>query len=253
MTGDGAEAEMDQLRTKRTVLRGRNTRVINEAKALLDAEGASTQELTECLERLTLYNTELRQVNCSLEPLFAIEDLERELTTSDEYDELALKTLSMLKFRIPRVTEVATASSTSSPVTSGGEEASRENRRSGAKLPKLEIPRYNRDLCSWQPFWEQFRDAIHTNRSLTQSEKFHYLRALLTGPAAAAIAGLQVTEACYEDAVSLLKDRFGDKGRIENEYLSRLRHLPTVISSNNVSSMRKLYDYLQANIRGLTS
>ncbi|XP_064475618.1 uncharacterized protein LOC135389507 [Ornithodoros turicata] len=230
---------MDRLRTKRTVLRGRNTRVINEAKALLDAEGASTQELTECLERLTLYNTELRQVNCSLEPLFAIEDLERELTTSNEYDELALKTLSMLN--------------TSSPVTSGGQEASRENRRSGAKLPKLEIPKYNGDLCSWQPFWEQFRDAIHTNRSLPQSEKFHYLRALSTGPAAAAIAGLQVTEACYEDALSLLKNRFGDKGRIEKEYLSRLRHLPTVISSNDVSSMTKLYDYLQANIRDLTS
>ncbi|XP_064470219.1 uncharacterized protein LOC135384969 [Ornithodoros turicata] len=71
------------------------------------------------------------------------------------------------------------------------------------------------------------------------------------GQAASAIRGLQATESCYNDAIEILTQRFGNTGRIEREYLARLRNLPPVRFSTDVVGLRVLYDHVQSNIRGL--
>lgn len=62
--------------------------------------------------------------------------------------------------------------------------------------------------------------------------------------------GLPTTEACYKDAIDILKKRFGDRTRLEQEYFSRLRTLPSVRSSDP-TALCKLYDQIVINIRGL--
>ena len=121
---------------------------------------------------------------------------------------------------------------------------------SGTKLPKLTIAPFAGDLCRWNDFWEQFDQMIHRNGSLTATDKFNYLRFFLRGDASSAIVGLPTTEACYKDAIDILKRRFGDKTRLEQEYFSRLRTLPSVRSSDS-TALRKLYDQVVINIRGL--
>ncbi|XP_042146166.1 uncharacterized protein LOC121046418 [Ixodes scapularis] len=122
---------------------------------------------------------------------------------------------------------------------------------SGVKLPKLRLQTFNGEVSAWQSFWEQFGRAIYENDSIPRSEKFQYLRNHVTGPAAAAIAGLQATEACYDDAIEILTLRFGDKGRIEQNHLAKLRALPPVASAKDTKGLRKMYDHVQTNIRGL--
>lgn len=92
---------------------------------------------------------------------------------------------------------------------------------------------------------------MHDNKELSKAEKFQYLRLLLTGTAMTAVRGLQATEACYEDAVEILQRRFGDKEKIEQEHLAKLRSLPSVTLSEDVCWLRRLYDHVQAHIRGL--
>ena len=94
---------------------------------------------------------------------------------------------------------------------------------------------------------------VHTNPSLTNIERFHYLRSLLTGSAASALPGLIATGNSYLDAVEILKRRFGDTYGIELEHMNKLRTVEKVTSSDDVKGLRRLHDYVQTHIRGLRS
>ena len=51
------------------------------------------------------------------------------------------------------------------------------------KLPKLTIKSFKGDLTTWITFWDSYKAAIHENSSLSDIDKFNYLRSLLQGPA----------------------------------------------------------------------
>lgn len=97
----------------------------------------------------------------------------------------------------------------------------------------------------------QFNEAVHRNPSLSTTDKFHYLRNYLIGEAEAVIAGLPTTEACYEGAIQLLKQRFRDKSRTVQPRFRSLRELPSVTSSLDTRGLCKLYDGIQMNVQCL--
>lgn len=88
---------------------------------------------------------------------------------------------------------------------------------------------------------------------LSNTDRFHYLVSLLDGAAAEAVAGIQITESSYSDALDVLKNRFGNVKLIEQKYLENLRMLRPVDSPSNMAGLRKLYDAVQMNRRGLES
>ena len=62
-----------------------------------------------------------------------------------------------------------------------------------AKLPKLQMKRFNGRLTEWQAFIDCFVSAIHSNPKLGDIDKMSYLRSLVEGPATSAIKGLSLT------------------------------------------------------------
>ena len=58
---------------------------------------------------------------------------------------------------------------------------------------------------------DQYPVAIHTNSSLSDIEKFNYLRTYLTETTGKFIKGLSLTSASYQKAVEILKERYGNK------------------------------------------
>ncbi|KAH7971342.1 hypothetical protein HPB49_022272 [Dermacentor silvarum] len=101
------------------------------------------------------------------------------------------------------------------------------------------------------PFWDLFRRSVHANPLLNNVDRLHYVRSLLDGPAAKAVVGILTTDSSYEDAISILRERFGGVRIIEQKHLGNLRTLRPVAMSSNVSALRSLYDFVQINIRGL--
>lgn len=81
--------------------------------------------------------------------------------------------------------------------------------------------------------------------------KFNYLRRYLAEDAASTIAGLATMQACYKDAAEILRNRFGDKRRIEHHYVSVFRFLPHVKTGTDTKELRKLYDTTLLNMRCL--
>ena len=124
---------------------------------------------------------------------------------------------------------------------------------STTKLPKLEIQKFGGDACQWFTFWDNFTASIHNNQELSNVERFSYLKGLLTGPAAATVAGLALTEANYQNAVELLKKRFANRQVIINSHMDKLMNIPPMNSGASVNKLRAMLDEIEAQVRGLSS
>ncbi|XP_064488428.1 uncharacterized protein LOC135400525 [Ornithodoros turicata] len=118
------------------------------------------------------------------------------------------------------------------------------------KLPKLELLKFDGKRKDRDPFWEQFDRLVHRNEDLPLSDKFSYLKSLLTGDAAAAM-GLHVSAECYKDAVELRQKCFGADTAIIQEHMEALLNIRPIQSSGDVHELRKLHDRLRAHMRGL--
>ena len=62
----------------------------------------------------------------------------------------------------------------------------------------------------FQPFWEIFDSSVNSNPNLDKISKFSYLKGLLRDKSSNAILGLLLTSENYDEAVTLLKSRFGE-------------------------------------------
>ena len=107
-------------------------------------------------------------------------------------------------------------------VKNGATSSSANSKAVRVKLPKLEVLKFSGKLEEWQEFWDSFESAIHSNDSLSNVDKFSYLRGLLLEPARSAITGFALTSANYKAAVELLKKRFGKKTAIQRTFVNEL-------------------------------
>lgn len=119
----------------------------------------------------------------------------------------------------------------------------------GSRLPKLALPMFNGNALDWPSFWDSYRSAVHENPSLSDVQKFNYLRAQLSNGTERVIAGLPLTNANYTKAIQLLIERFGQPHKIVNAHMEALLNLPT--PSNRLISLRSFYDGIENHVRGL--
>ena len=105
-----------------------------------------------------------------------------------------------------------------SQLSNNGDTASGDD----AKLPKVHLKSYSGDVLLFQEFWECYRSAVHDNGHLDKVTKFNYLRSLLQGTAAATISGLSLSEENYEEAITLLKSRYGNKQVLISAHIDKL-------------------------------
>ena len=81
---------------------------------------------------------------------------------------------------------------------------------SNGKLPNLSIKCFNGNPIEFQSFFDSFQAAIHENNSLKNITKFNYLRTFLRGPTLTSISGLFLTSENYNQAIEILKKRYGN-------------------------------------------
>ena len=118
------------------------------------------------------------------------------------------------------------------------------------RLPRLQLPKFKGDVKNWPAFWDSFKSAVHENAEIPRVDKFNYLNSLLEGIALKSIQGLTLTEAHYDTAVGMLKERFGDPQQIICSHMEGLLKIPSC-SSDRSCSLRSVYDKIMVNIRGL--
>ena len=87
------------------------------------------------------------------------------------------------------------------PESSSPIEIRRDVRRNdGVKLPKIVFRKFNRDPLDWKSFKETFEVAVHSSDSISNIEKFTYLKTYLDKLALKAIEGFPLTNENYAAA-----------------------------------------------------
>ncbi|XP_077564311.1 uncharacterized protein LOC144179743 [Haemaphysalis longicornis] len=243
---------MDRLKAKRSARRAQATKILTEVTALIESGCSDRLALRKVLDKLMASREELSKIDAQVEDAVPVEELEREYESAAHYNDKTLEALTRLTYRLEELSVSSTAQpAPSAAINTPHAPTTVPSHITGPRLPTLTIKPFYGDMCQWTSFWEQFNGAVHTNQALTTTEKFHYPRNYLEGDAAAAIAGLPTTEACYESAIQQLQYRFGDKRRIVQRHFRNLRKLQHVTSLSEERELRRLYDCVQLNVRCL--
>ena len=119
------------------------------------------------------------------------------------------------------------------------------------KLPKFDVPFFGGDPKEYRAFWEAFEVAVGNKEKLSKVSKFTYLKKYVVGDAATAIRGLELTEANYDEAVDILRKRFGNKQVIIRKHMEDLTQMTGVTEERDTRKLRQLYDQIEGTLRSL--
>ncbi|MCP3663706.1 MAG: DUF1759 domain-containing protein, partial [Gammaproteobacteria bacterium] len=117
-----------------------------------------------------------------------------------------------------------------------------------AKLPKLELLKFNGDPVNWPAFWDNFTCNV-VNQNISDSQKLAYLHSCVTGVAYPSISALATTDGNYHVAVNILKDRFGKDNVIKSSLISKLTGLKP--ANNNPKELRGTLDAMERALQQL--
>ena len=98
---------------------------------------------------------------------------------------------------------------------------------------------------------DTFKAARDSDCALDAVQKFQYLRSQLSGDAAKVIEGLALTSVNYKEAMTLLRERYGQPHKVRSALMKALWELPK--PAEDIVSLRTFYDCLQSYIRGLAA
>ncbi|XP_003391348.1 PREDICTED: uncharacterized protein LOC100639084, partial [Amphimedon queenslandica] len=242
---------MADIAAKKRVRRGQRgavTRKIGEAVGLLQAEEPDMAKLEQIGATLEEKKEALRDMDKEIEELIEDEEeLVDEICKGDEVRE-------EIKAIISRIDALRTDASSetrgvSAPMTTPTDIIHATPCK--VRLPKINLKVFDGDITQWIPFWESYCSAIHDNSQLSDIEKFTYLKSLVEKTAKEAIAGLSLSTANYQQAIEILKRRFGNKEKIVNRHMDLLVGLEGVYSDQKLGMLRKLYDKVETHIRSL--
>ena len=103
-------------------------------------------------------------------------------------------------------------------------------------LPKLEFMKFNGTVLKWPEFYDAFQAAVDSNPNLSGVDKFNYLRSRLEGDAREVIGGMTLTNANYDKAKDILKERYGRQDVIVNAHYKSLVNLPVFLDYQCIMS-----------------
>lgn len=117
---------------------------------------------------------------------------------------------------------------------------SRNESRSIARLPRVELPRFDGEIREWEHFRDRFESLIINDASLSDADRLHFLNSSLTGKALKSISHLRITAANFPTAWSILNDEYEDQRELVTNYLKSLISLPSInrTSPESYSNLR---------------
>ena len=225
------------------------TRMLNRIDELLKAEEVDKAQLAQLKMSLTEKLETVKLLDGEILELTEEVDLDDEILQADTYK----NNIYQAMVKLDKAAKDAAPPPTETPPTPLSARDTSTTRDYRIKLPKLTIPSFDGDVAQWTSFWDSYDSAVHQNPSLNEVDKFNYLRSFLKGAARDAVSGLMLTAANYQEAIEILKRRFGNRQRIISRHMDIMMNADSVTSHNNVKALRQLYDVMESNVRSLKS
>ena len=125
--------------------------------------------------------------------------------------------------------------------------------KSRAKHPKMVIKKFLGDPTMWRTFSEIFDATVNQDDTLSDIEKFSFLKGYLGGEAEKCVEGLPLTAANYREAWAILTERFGNPQLTIASHMSKLLKLEKIKSGRNIKELRTLLDQIESHLRSLAT
>lgn len=101
------------------------------------------------------------------------------------------------------------------------------------KLPQINIKPFKGDTAEWTPFIQIFTALIVNNPSLTDIQKFIYLKSFLRDEALNLIDSLQVTNENFNTALEIVRRRYENKLSVINAHFNTLLDVEPMSKCND--------------------
>jgi hypothetical protein len=241
-------SEITKKKQSRSGYRGYTTKTLAKVKGLLenDSPGVAVELTRLKLTLMEKIETIKKLDEAIIDMLENSEDVESEIETSSEfisevYGGVAAIDDALKKLDVPVEQSAKNVSHSNSSISNNTK----------VRLPKLEVRKFSGKIQDWREFWDSFESAIHKNEGLSDIDKFTYRRRLVEEPAKSSIAGFALTAVNYSTAVEVLQRRFGNKTVVQRAYVNELLNVKPVFSANDTDGLRKFFDTVESNFRGL--
>ena len=208
-------ADLAQQKRVRGGHKSATTKMIAKVDEIFAADPIDTSQLVKLKMSLREKMQTLNKLDEEVLALLTTDDgVAKDIEESDAFKDSIYAALVKIEEHISKRTTDPTVTATPPrPVAST------------VKLPKLTIQPFNGEPTRWTTFWDSYSASIHENPTISNTEKFTYLRSLVQGRALESIAGLTISDANYAQAVELLKKRFGNKQTIIAKHMEVLMKL----------------------------
>lgn len=123
-------------------------------------------------------------------------------------------------------------------------------KRDRPRLPPIELPEFNGDVKTWPLFYSAFRNTVHENPVLTDSERLHYLIGKLTNRAQSAIAGITPCADNYHIILDSLINKYEDKRLLATSYLDQIFELKP-LNSATATNLEQFLDKFATSVSAL--
>ncbi|KAF8791491.1 hypothetical protein HNY73_006347 [Argiope bruennichi] len=221
---------------------------ITQIKVARGKVKASLTRLEHSADELESKNEVVIRLQRLEELLKEFEKLDSELTIEDsEIEEFENRYFS-LKLKFQNKIDVFNRSQFTSAQTQNSSVQSISNFR----LPKLTIPVFSGKFEDWMNFKDLFVSTVHSQLSLSNSQKFQYLKGLLSDEPASLIKHIPLSNDSYEEAWGKLMDRYDKKKKIINALIKTFLEQKG-ISQANSTNLRNIVDTSDEVLRGLKS
>jgi len=229
------------LKKKRTVIKGSCTRINTYVDSITAPSPSVTAQLEERKARLDGYWSEYNQVQTRLEMLEDAEADDRP-TFEEAFYSLSAKIRGLLSSYSP-------TRGVASPRSITRSHESPES-STNVRLPKLDLPSFSGKYDEWFPFSDIFNSVIHSNASLSNAQRFQYLRASLTGDAKNIVNSLEISNTNYDVAWTLLKERYDNQRVIVQNHIKAIMDLPSMVKEN-YAELRQIADGAARHLHAL--
>lgn len=225
-------SEESELKTKKTTLKSKLTKFYKFLEKY-DRENLNDEIVLEIESRLEVISPILSELNEVIVKLINLKvtNLEAILAEEEEFEDKYFKSIARARL-LCKLFNMAEAEVS----TAAGSNASQKNlsfnepRSTSVKLPPITLPTFNGKYCSWLEFKDIFINLVDENESLSNIQKFYYLRASLDKNVLEVIQSIEVSATNYSVAWQFLVDRF------ENKALMIHNHIQGIFEHHNLTS-----------------
>jgi len=110
-----------------------------------------------------------------------------------------------------------------------------------SQLRRIDLSKFSGVISEWEGFRNTFREMVDSNKGITNTLKFHYLKSCVSGTAANLITNLAPSEDNYSTAWKTLIDEYDDKRALIRTHVKSILCFPQM-KTENLAELKRFRD-----------